>query len=143
MTCTSNKICKAMQSTPLRPCKSARVLLTSLRKVSLEGRNSPYHAPRLFFECAYSVQDASTVLSGQRTWIILLWLRPSLPGVRRWLCRSRGLHELLIIAAKRIALAILLPIDAHTLAARYGQRPDAQTAAHLALQRSRRLLRSC
>jgi len=115
-------------------------ILTSVQKVSFEGRNLAYNVPRLLLECAYPIQDASTVLSGQRA-RVRLCLRPFLPASSRRPGRTRGLHELLFVAGKRIALAVLVPVDAHALAAWRGQRPDGRAAAHLALERSRPHLR--
>ena len=106
-----------------------------MQKVSFEGRNLAYNVPRLLLECAYPIQDPATVLSGQGARVSLC-LRPSLPANRRP-GRTRGLHELVFVAAKRIALAVLVPVDAHALAAWRVQGPDGRAAAHLALERSR------
>ena len=110
-----------------------------MQKVSFEGRNLAYNVPRLLLECAYPIQDASTVLSGQRARVGLC-LRPPLPASHRP-GRTRGLHELLVVAAKRIALAVLVPVDAHALAAWRVQGSAGRAAAQLALERSRPRLR--
>jgi len=115
-------------------------VLTSVQEVSFEGRNLAYNVPRLFLERAYPFQDAGTVLGGQRAWVALR-LRPSLPAAGRRPRRTRGLHELVVVAAERVALAVLVPVDAHALAPRRRQRPDVRAATHLALQRSRPRLR--
>ena len=107
-----------------------------MQKVRFEGRNLAYNVPRLLLECAYPIQDASAVLGGQRA-RVRLRLGPScsLPASRRP-GRTRGLHELLFVAAKRIAFAVLVPVDAHALAAWRAQGPGGRAAAHLALERS-------
>ena len=114
-------------------------ILTLVQKVSFEGRNLAYNVPRLLLECAYPIQDASTVLSGQCARVSFC-LHPSLPARRRP-GRTRGLHEFLFVAAKRITLAVLVPVDAHALGTWRGQGPNSRAAAHLALERSRPRLR--
>ena len=146
VSCTSNKICKAIYNQRLLySVKKLHGVLTSVQKVRFEGRNLAYNVPRLLLERAYPIQDASAVLGGQRA-RVRLRLRPSssasssLPASHRP-GRTRGLHKLLFVAAKRIALAVLVPVDAHALAAWRAQRSDGRTAAHLALERSRPGLR--
>src|SRR6266403_2087183 len=113
------------------PSDCVNVMLTSMQKVCLESRYLAHNVPRLFLKCPYPVQDTTTILSGQATWVVLC-LHRSLPAAGRCPCRTRRLHELLFIAPKRISFAIPIPIDAYALAT-CRRHPEARPATQFTL----------
>jgi hypothetical protein len=108
-----------------------------MQEVGFESRDLAHNVPRFLLECAYPIQDPDGVFSSQgaREGLSLPFPLPA-GGCPR---RTSGLHELLLVAAKRIAFAVLVTVHAYALATGDTGRhtTDARAATDLALQGSR------